>query len=322
MSVEMSENVLVLAEHDGRHLKQGARQAIVAALKLAPQVDVLLVGHGLDAVVAEARGLLGVARVLAADAAHLDAALAEDVAALIVAQAPARRAIVAAHSPFSRNVLPRAAALLGVAMFSEVLDILGDNTYVRPIYAGNLEATVQSLDALQVFTVRGSRFAVAESGNAVPAEVLSLTVPAPAAGVRRVGARHGGGNGPELATARVVVSGGRSLGSEENFNALLTPLAQALGAALGATRAAVDAGFAPNELQVGQTGTIIAPDLYLAIGVSGAVQHTAGMKDSRIVVAINKDPEAPIFEVADYGLVADLFEAVPALTEAVRRARA
>lgn len=309
--------VLLLGEHDGSELKVSTRQAVTAARRLGESVDLLLLGHGLDAVAGVARTLQGVSRVLVADAPHLAAGLAEDVAALVVAQAGGYQAIVAAHSTFARNALPRAAAMLDVAMLSDVLDVSGDNTYVRPIYAGNLVATVRSADPIQVLTVRGSRFAAAEAGGA--AEVVGVAAEPAFSGVRRIESRQGGGEGPELGSARVVVSGGRSLGSAEQFDAVLTPLAQALGAALGATRAAVDAGYAPNEMQVGQTGTIVAPDLYFAVGVSGAIQHTAGMKDSKVVVAINKDPEAPIFEVADYGLVADLFETVPALTEALRR---
>lgn len=315
-------SVLILGEHDGRQLKVGTRQAVTAALRLGESADLLLVGHGLADVAAAARSLQGVSRVLVADAPHLAAALAEDVAALIVSLvslAGSYQSIVAAHSAFSRNVLPRAAAMLDVAMLSDVLDVVGDNTYLRPIYAGNLVATVHSDDPIQVLTVRGSRFAAAADGG--NAEVVAVAVGPAFAGARRIDSRQGGGEGPELGSARAVVSGGRSLGSAERFDAVLTPLARALGAALGATRAAVDAGYAPNEIQVGQTGTIVAPDIYIAVGVSGAMQHTAGMKDSKIVVAINSDPDAPIFEVADYGLVADLFQVVPELTEALRRER-
>lgn len=310
--------VLILGEHDGRHLKVGTRQAVTAARQLGDDVDLLLTGHSLDGVAAAAGGLKGVSRVLVADAPHLAAGLAEDVAALVVSLAGGYGAILAPHGTFARNALPRAAAMLDVAMLSDVLEIRGDNTYLRPIYAGNLVAIVRSGDPIQVLTVRGSRFALAEDGG--QAEVVALAAGPAFPGSRRIGARHGAGDGPELGSARVVVSGGRCLGSSERFDEVLSPLAEALGAALGATRAAVDAGYAPNEIQVGQTGTIVAPDLYFAIGVSGAVQHTAGMKDSKIVVAINKDPEAPIFEVADYGLVADLFDAVPALTAALNEA--
>lgn len=312
-------NVLILGEHDGRQLKTGTRQAITAARQLGDTADLLLVGHVLEEVAASARSVSGLSRVLVADAPHLAAALAEDVAALVVSLAGGYQAIVAAHGTFSRNVLPRAAAMLDVAMLSDVLEVLGNKTYLRPIYAGNLVATVRSGDPIQVLTVRGSRFAVAGEGG--EATVATIAADPAFSGTRRLESRQGGGEGPELGSARVVVAGGRSLGSGERFEALLAPLAEVLGAALGATRAAVDAGYAPNEIQVGQTGTIVAPDLYFAIGVSGAVQHTAGMKDSKIIVAINKDPDAPIFEVADYGLVADLFETVPALTEALRQER-
>jgi len=312
-------SVLILGEHDGRQLKVGTRQAVTAALRLGDTADLLLVGHDLDDVAAAARSLHGVSRVLVADAPHLAAALAEDVAALVVSLAASYQAIVAAHSAFSRNVLPRAAAMLDVAMLSDVIEVQGDNTYLRPIYAGNLVATVRSDDPIQALTVRGSRFAPAVDGG--EAEVVAVAAGPAFPGTRRIDSRQGGGEGPELGSARAVVSGGRSLGSAERFDAVLTPLARALGAALGATRAAVDAGYAPNEIQVGQTGTIVAPDIYIAVGVSGAVQHTAGMKDSKIVVAINSDPDAPIFEVADYGLVADLFQVIPELTEALRRER-
>ena len=304
--------ILLLGEHDGRQLKTSTRQAVNAAGYLGETVDLLLVGHGLGEVVQSARTLQGVSRVLVADAPSLAAGLAEDLAALIVrlVAETGYEAVIGAHGSFTRNILPRVAAILDVAMLSDVLEILGDRTYRRPINAGNLVATVRSDDAVQVLTERGSRFSPAENGNAAESTF---------SGARLLATHRGGSDGPELDSARVVVSGGRCLGNAERFEAVLAPLADVLGGALGATRAAVEAGYAPNEMQVGQTGVIVAPDLYFAIGISGAVQHTAGMKDSRIVVAINLDPEAPIFEVADYGLVADLFEAVPELTVALRQ---
>ncbi|MDR3411671.1 MAG: FAD-binding protein [Formivibrio sp.] len=312
-------STLILAEHDGRQLSLATRQAITAAQLAQAPVDLLLVGNDLSAVLEAARAVQGVARVLVADAPHLAHPLAEDVAPILVSLAGDYRMILAAHGTFSRNILPRVAALLDVAMLSDVTGFLGDNTYVRHIYAGNLQETVRSMDPIQVLTVRGSRFTAAVDGGA--AGVVTLAVPPATTTVQWLGAQQGSSEGPALGSARYVVSGGRSLGSAAQFDAMLSPLANVLGAALGATRAAVDAGFAPNEFQVGQTGTIVAPDCYIAVGISGAVQHTAGMKDSRIVVAINQDPDASIFDVADYGLVADLFETLPVLTEALRQAR-
>lgn len=309
---------LVIGEHDGHQLKTSTRQAVNAAGYLGETVDLLLVGHGLGEVAQSARTLQGVSRVLVADAPSLAAGLAEDFTALIVrlVAETGYEVVIGAHGSFTRNILPRVAAILDVAMLSDVLEIFGDRTYLRPIYAGNLVATVRSDDAVQVLTVRGSRFSPAENGNV--ADIVAVHPESMLSGARLLATHRGGSDGPELDSARVVVSGGRCLGNAERFEAVLAPLADVLGGALGATRAAVEAGYAPNEMQVGQTGVIVAPDLYFAIGISGAVQHTAGMKDSRIVVAINLDPEAPIFEVADYGLVADLFEAVPELTVALR----
>ncbi|MDQ7988254.1 MAG: FAD-binding protein [Candidatus Dactylopiibacterium sp.] len=307
---------LVLAEHDGQHIKISTRQAIRAARALAAEVDVLLFGADLTAVAAAAQALEGVSRVRLAEAAHLAFVSAEDAAAVIAALAPGYTAIVAAHGSFARDILPRAAGLLDAGMLSDVLEILPGNDYVRPIYAGNLQATVHNEEPIQILTVRGSRFEPVADGGAASVERLAL--PAADTRVEHIALRQADSDGPDLSSARIVVSGGRSLGSQEQFAALLEPLASTLGAALGATRAAVDAGYAPNEIQVGQTGIIVAPDCYIAIGVSGAAQHTAGMKDSKVVVAINQDPDAPIFDVADYGLVADLFTAVPELTAALR----
>lgn len=309
---------LVLAEHDGTQIRISTRQAISAALQIAPQVDLLLLGHDLDALAASASKIDGVASVRVADAAHFEPVRAEDAGRLIAALAPAYAAIVAPHGSLARDILPRSAALLDAGMLSDVLAIEPGNIYLRPIYAGNLQARVQNNEAIQILTVRGSRFAPAGDRDGAGAAIEALPLAAPDARVRSVAASRASANGPELSTARIVVSGGRSLGSEARFNELLEPLANQLHAALGATRAAVDAGYAPNEIQVGQTGVIVAPECYIAVGVSGAVQHTAGMKDSKVIVAINQDPEAPIFDVADYGLVADLFTAIPELTAALK----
>ncbi|MGZ8251339.1 MAG: electron transfer flavoprotein subunit alpha/FixB family protein [Methylophilaceae bacterium] len=305
---------LILAEHDGRQLNPAVSQAVTAAQFWNAPIHVLVVGAG--AIAQQAAAIHGVERVIHADAAHLAHPLAEDVANLLVAIEQEYQVILAAHSSFSRNVLPRAAALLDVAMISDVLEIKADNTYVRSIYAGNIHTTIQSTDALQILTVHSSNFAAAGIGGS--AEVVSIEAPAAFVGTRWLSETRSQSDRPALSSAKIVVSGGRSLGSAEKFEQVLSPLAAKLGAALGATRAAVDAGFAPNDIQVGQTGVVVAPELYIAVGVSGAVQHTYGMKDSRIVVAINQDPDAPIFQVADYGLVADLFEAIPALTAAVQ----
>ena len=303
--------VLVLAEHDGQQLNASTYQAVTAAQTWAAPIDVLIAGKNTEEVVRQAAAITGVQRVMHVDAAHLQHQLAEDVANIITSISDEYQVILAAHSSLSRNILPRAAALLDVAMISDVLQIKGDNTYTRSIYAGNVHATVQSTDSIQIVTVHASNFsAAAREGNA---ETVKLEAPAASNNTRWVSEQRSASDRPALSSAKVVIAGGRSLGSAENFEKVLAPLAKKLGAALGATRAAVDAGYAPNDIQVGQTGVVVAPELYFAIGVSGAVQHTYGMKDSRIVVAINQDPDAPIFQVADYGLVADLFVAVPAL---------
>jgi len=307
---------LILAEHDGQQLSPALRQAVTAAKFWNAPIHVLVAGNASNAIAQQAAAIAGVECVLHADAVYLAHPLAEDVSKLIVSIASEYQVILAAHSSFSRNILPRAAALLDVAMISDVLEIKADNTYVRAVYAGNIHTTIQSVDAVQVLSIHSSNFAAAALGG--NAEVVAVAAPAAFGKTRWVAETRVQSDRPALSSAKVVVSGGRSLGSAEKFDQVLTPLAAKLGAALGATRAAVDAGYAPNEIQVGQTGVAVAPELYIAIGVSGAVQHTAGMKDSRIVVAINQDPDAPIFQVADYGLVADLFEAVPALTSAIQ----
>ena len=307
--------VLVLAEHDGAQLNASVYQAISATQIWAAPVDLLIVGKETEALAKQASTIAGLQRVIRVDAAHLEHLLAEDVANIILGIASEYQVILAAHSSFSRNILPRVAALLDVAMIADVLQIKGDNTYTRSTYAGNVYATVQSIDATQVLTVHASNFATTTQGGG--AEIVQLAAPAAANKTRWLSEQRSYSARPTLSLAKVVISGGRSLGSAEKFEQVLSPLADKLGAALGATRAAVDAGYAPNDIQVGQTGVVVAPDLYIAIGVSGAIQHTYGTKDSKIVVAINQDPDAPIFQVADYGLVADLFEAVPEITASV-----
>lgn len=303
---------LVLLDHEEGRIRKSALSAVTAASRFG-DVHVLVTG---DAAVAQAAAAIpGVAKVLHAADVQYAHELAEPLAALIVSLAGGYGQIVAAAGAVGKNVLPRAAALLDVQPIPEVIRIVDAETFVRPIYAGNALATVRSSDAKKVLTVRGSAFdaAPAEGGSA-PIEVVA---PAVNPNVSEFVAVHlSDSERPELESARVVVSGGRGLQSEEKFH-ILEPLADKLGAAIGASRAAVDSGFVPNELQVGQTGKIVAPELYLAFGISGAIQHLAGMKDSRVIVAVNKDPEAPIFQVADYGIVGDLFEIVPALTTAL-----
>jgi electron transfer flavoprotein alpha subunit len=305
---------LVLAEHDNAALKAPTLNAVTAAARAAGEVHVLVCGGGCRAVAEQAARIAGVAKVLLADAPHLADGLAENVAAQVVAVAGGYTHIVAPATASGKNVLPRVAALLDCAQISDIISVESADTFTRPIYAGNAIATVQSADRVKVITARPTNFdaAPAEGGSA-PVEAVQ---PVADTGLSRFVAREiAKSDRPELQGAKVVVSGGRALGSAEKFHELLEPLADRLGAALGASRAAVDAGYAPNDWQVGQTGKVVAPQLYVAIGISGAIQHLAGMKDSKVIVAINKDAEAPIFSVADYGLVADLFEAVPQLVK-------
>lgn len=309
--------VLLIAEFDAAGLKTATKQSARAAQSWNLPVDVLVFGTANANALEQARKLGGVRKVLHANAEHLNHPRAEDAAKLLQALAADYSVVLAPHSSQAKNILPRFAALQDVGMISEALEINAPNSYVRPIYAGNLLATVDNKPGLQVLTVRASRWKpVAEDGAA---ELVTVAAPAADSRVRFVSVDHAGGERPELSSARVVVTGGRSLASAEKFEATLGPLATQLGAALGATRAAVDAGYAPNELQVGQTGTIVAPELYIAMGVSGAIQHLAGIKDSRVIVAVNIDPEAMIFQVADYGLVADLFDVAPELTAALQK---
>ena len=303
---------LVIVEHDNATIKSSTRNAVTAAAGIGGDIHLLVAGSACTAVAEEARRIAGVAKVLLVDAPHYADQSAENLAALIVAQAGAYGHLVAAATSMGKNVMPRVAALLDVAQISEIVSVSSPDTFVRPIYAGNVLATVQSSDAVKVVTVRATAFAMAgEGGNAV---VENRTAIADSGQSKLLSRDLTVSERPELSVAKVVVSGGRGFASSENFHALLEPLADKLGAALGASRAAVDAGYAPNDFQVGQTGKIVAPRLYIAVGISGAIQHLAGMMASQVIVAINKDPEAAIFQVADYGLVGDLFELLPELT--------
>ena len=307
---------LVIAEHDNASLKGATLNTITAAVQAGGEVHVLVAGAGCGAAAQAAAQAAGVSKVLVADAPHLGAQVAENVAAQIVAVAGGYSHILAPATAHGKNVMPRVAAMLDVAQISDITSVESPDTFVRPIYAGNALATVQSADAVKVITVRTTGFdAAAASGGGGAIE--SVAAAADAGLSAFVSSEVAKSDRPELAGAKIVVSGGRGMGSSENFHAVLEPLADKIGAALGASRAAVDAGYAPNDWQVGQTGKIVAPQLYVAVGISGAIQHLAGMKDSKVIVAINKDEEAPIFGVADYGLVADLFKAVPELVDAL-----
>ncbi len=307
---------LVIAEHDNATIKGATLNTVTAALACGGEVHVLVAGHNAAAAAQAAAHIAGVAKVIHADSANLADALAENVAAQVLALAGNYSHILFAATAAGKNVAPRVAAKLDVAQVSEITKVISPDTFERPIYAGNAIATVQSGDATKVITVRSTGFdAAAASGGSAAVEVLAA---ATGAGKSQfIGREMTKNDRPELTAAKIIVSGGRALGSKEQFDAVMEPLADKLGAALGASRAAVDAGYAPNDLQVGQTGKIVAPQLYVAVGISGAIQHLAGMKDSKVIVAINKDPEAPIFSVADYGLEADLFVAVPELVNAL-----
>jgi electron transfer flavoprotein alpha subunit len=305
--------ILVLAEHDNVSLKTDTAKVVSAAAAIGGDIHVLVAGADCSAAVSAAQSLAGVSKVLVADAAQYGAQLAENVSKLVVDIAGDYEHILAAATSIGKDTLPRVAALLDVAQISEVIEVVSSDTFVRPIYAGNALATVQSLDAKKVMTVRSSAFDVVASTGSAEVVNLSQAIDSKTEFVSQSLTESAR---PELGNAGIIVSGGRGMGSGENF-AILEQLADKLGAAVGASRAAVDAGFVPNDLQVGQTGKIVAPNLYIAVGISGAIQHLAGMKDSKVIVAINKDPEAPIFQVADYGLVGDLFEAVPALNNLV-----
>jgi electron transfer flavoprotein alpha subunit len=302
--------ILVIAEHEGGALKPATLNTVTAATKIGGDVHVLVAGSGINAVAEAAAKISGVAKVLSADAALYAHHLAEPLAALIVSLAGGYSHILAPATSVGKNVSPRVAALLDVAQISEITAVVSPDTFVRPIYAGNALATVQSKDTTKVITVRATGFEAAAQGGSAPVEAVSAG--ADPALSSFVGSQLSKSERPELTSARIIISGGRGMQSGDNFH-LLEAVADKLGAAVGASRAAVDAGFVPNDFQVGQTGKIVAPDLYIAVGISGAIQHLAGMKDSKVIVAINKDEEAPIFQVADYGLVADLFKVLPEL---------
>lgn len=307
--------VLVLAEHDNKSLKAASLNTIAAATKLSADVDVLVAGEGCADIAAKVAALQGVKRVLVVDNAVYGDQAAEPLAKLVVAVAANYSHLLAPSSSYGKNTMPRVAALLDVAQISDIVGVVSEDTFVRPIYAGNALATVVSSDAKKVITVRSTAFDPVTEGGSAAVENAAVADSGKKSDL--VGRELTKSERPELGAAKVVVSGGRGLGSGENFKSIMEPLADKLGAAIGASRAAVDAGFVSNDCQVGQTGKIVAPQLYIAVGMSGAIQHLAGMKDSKIIVAINKDPDAPIFQVADYGLVADLFEAVPQLTSSL-----
>ena len=309
--------VLVFAEHNNKNVKKSTLNTIAAAQKIGGEIHVLVAGHNCGEAAKAAAQVAGVAKVLHADAPQLDDEIAENVAALIVALAKGYSHVLAPATSNGKNVMPRAAALLDSQQISDIIAVESPDTFVRPIYAGNALATVKSKDAVKVITVRTTGFdAVPATGGSAPVE--SVAPPADSGLSSFVSREVSKSERPELTAAKIVVSGGRGMGSGENFK-ILEPLADKLNAAMGASRAAVDAGFVPNDWQVGQTGKIVAPDLYIAVGISGAIQHLAGMKDSRVIVAINKDEEAPIFQVADYGIVGDLFKLVPELVEELKK---
>lgn len=307
-------SVLVYAEHDNQELKAETAKLVFAACQLGDAVDILVAGNGCTEVASQAAKIAGVKRVLIADAKCYGQQLAENICQLVLGLADDYTHIIAAATTTGKNFMPRVAALKDVAQISDIIAVESPDTYVRPIYAGNAIATVQSSDSLKVITVRASSFDAAELTNDAPIEALTHLHDAGLSSF--VSAELTESERPELTAADVIISGGRGMQNGDNF-ALLNGIADKLGAAIGASRAAVDAGFVPNDMQVGQTGKIVAPQLYIAVGISGAIQHLAGMKDSRVIVAINKDEEAPIFQVADYGLVGDLFEILPELEAAI-----
>jgi electron transfer flavoprotein alpha subunit len=309
-------SILVIAEHDNASIKGATLNTVTAAIACGGDVHVLIAGHNAGEAAKAASQIAGVAKVLHAESPGLEHGLAENVAAQVLAIAGNYSHLLFPATASGKNIAPRVAAKLDVSQISEITKVDGPDTFERPIYAGNAIATVQSGDAVKVITVRSTGFdAAAVTGGSAAVETLGAA--ADSAQVSFLGSEIAKSERPELTAAKIIVSGGRALGSAEKFNEVITPLADKLGAAIGASRAAVDAGYAPNDLQIGQTGKIVAPQLYIAAGISGAIQHLAGMKDSKVIVAINKDPEAPIFSVADYGLEADLFTAVPELVKAL-----
>ncbi|ACE92993.1 electron transport flavoprotein, alpha subunit [Rhizobium etli CIAT 652] len=307
--------ILLLADHDGHHLSDQTAKALTAASQIGSDVHILVAGKAARAAADQAAKLAGVTKVLLAESDALANNLAEPLADLIVSLAGSYDTIVSAATSVGKTVLPRVAALLDVAQVSEIIEVVSPDTFKRPIYAGNAIQTVQASDAKKVITVRTASFASAAEGGSASVEAIAA---ASDPGLSRfVADALSASDRPELTSAKIIISGGRALGSAEKFKEVILPVADKLGAAVGASRAAVDAGYAPNDWQVGQTGKVVAPDLYIAAGISGAIQHLAGMKDSKVIVAINKDEEAPIFQVADYGLVADLFDALPELQKAL-----
>ncbi|GAA4159132.1 electron transfer flavoprotein subunit alpha/FixB family protein [Shinella granuli] len=308
--------ILLLAEHDNATLSDQTAKALTAATKIGGDIHVLVAGSGAKAAADAAAKLSGVSKVLLADDASLANNLAEPLAALIIGLADGYDTIIAPATSSAKNVMPRVAALLDVMQVSEITEVVSADTFKRPLYAGNAIQTVQSTDAKKVITVRTASFSPASQGTPAAVELIS-TAALSSHLSRFVCDALSTSDRPDLTSAKIIISGGRALGSSEKFNAVILPVADKLGAAVGASRAAVDAGYAPNDWQVGQTGKVVAPQLYIAAGISGAIQHLAGMKDSKVIVAINKDEEAPIFQVADYGLVADLFEALPELEKAL-----
>jgi electron transfer flavoprotein alpha subunit len=310
--------VLVIADHDNVHVRDTTNKTITAALKLSSDVDVLVAGKGADAAAAAAAKITGVRKVLQAESDTLDEGMAEAYQALVVPLMANYDAVLTPATSAGKNIAPRIAAALDISQISEIIEVVDASTFVRPIYAGNALETVKTSDAKKVITVRTSLFPAAGEGGS--ASIEKIDAPTPPTHTRFLGQEVVKSDRPELAAAKIVVSGGRAMGSAEEFQRVIDPLADKLGAAVGASRAAVDAGYAPNDYQVGQTGKIVAPELYIAIGISGAIQHLAGMKDSKVIVAINKDADAPIFQVADYGLVADYKTAVPELMDALAAA--
>ncbi|RWI87915.1 electron transfer flavoprotein subunit alpha/FixB family protein [Mesorhizobium sp.] len=307
--------ILLIAEHDNRSLSDQTAKALSAAQKIGSNIDVLVAGNGGRAAADAAAKLAGVRKVLLAEAAELENRLAEALAATVVSLASNYETIVAPATTSGKNVMPRVAALLDVMQVSEIIEVVTPDTFKRPIYAGNAIQTVQSTDAKKVITVRTAAFQAAPAGGQAPVETVAAAANLGLSSF--VENRLSGGERPELTSAKIIISGGRALGSSKNFQEFILPVTDKLGAAVGASRAAVDAGYAPNDWQVGQTGKVVAPELYIAVGISGAIQHLAGMKDSKVIVAINKDEEAPIFQVADYGLVGDLFTILPELEKAL-----
>jgi electron transfer flavoprotein alpha subunit len=302
---------LLVAEHDNKSLKDSTNKALTAAKQLNTEVHVLVAGSGCKAVADAAAKLDGIGKVLLADSPAYEHVLAEPTAALIVSLAGPYETIMAAATTSGKNIMPRVAALLDVMQISDVIKVVAPDTFERPIYAGNAIQTVRSHDAKKVITVRTAAFQATGEGGAAPVETVTAAADPGLSGF--VGEELSKSERPELTSAKIIISGGRAMQSRDNFTKYIEPVADKLGAAVGASRAAVDAGYAPNDWQVGQTGKVVAPDLYIAVGISGAIQHLAGMKDSKVIVAINKDEEAPIFQVADYGLVADLYTALPEL---------